>query len=73
MIAKVKNLPSLAGLFRSFVCTFEEKVESDSMKAQHANFDSEQRRAGIRRTVWIVAGAAFAMFVLFFLKQGIWH
>jgi type VI protein secretion system component VasF len=43
------------------------------MKAQHANFDNEQRRAGVRRTVWIVAGAAFAMFVLFFLKQGIWH
>ena len=36
-------------------------------------FDPEQRRAGIRRTVWIVGGIAAAIFVLFFLKQGIWH
>jgi hypothetical protein len=33
----------------------------------------EQRRAGIRRTVWIVGGVAFAMFVLFFVKQFFWH
>ncbi|HEY2397223.1 MAG TPA: hypothetical protein VGH81_14775 [Rudaea sp.] len=43
------------------------------MSNQSANFDSDQRRAGIRRTAWIVAGMALAMFVLFFLKQGIWH
>ena len=43
------------------------------MKAQHANFDYEQRRAGIRRTAWIVGGIAVAMFVLFFVKQAIWH
>ena len=41
---------------------------------QHsANFDPDQRRAGIRRTVWIVGGIAFAIFVLFFLQQGIWR
>ena len=33
----------------------------------------EKRRAGIRRTVWIVGGIAFAMFVLFFVKQFFWH
>ena len=38
-----------------------------------ANFDIDQRRAGIRRTVWIMGGVALAIFVLFFLKQGIWH
>ncbi len=43
------------------------------MTDQHTNFDSDQRRAGIRRTVRIVAGIALAVFVLFFLKQGIWH
>ena len=42
------------------------------MNPQHASFDSEQRRAGIRRTVWIVGAIAFASFVLFFLKQAIW-
>jgi len=43
------------------------------MNQPHATFDYGQRRAGIRRTVWIVGGLALAMFVLFFLKQGIWH
>ena len=43
------------------------------MTNQHANFDSEQRRAGIRRTVWIVGGIALAILVLFFLEKGIWH
>jgi len=43
------------------------------MRERHANFDSDQRRAGIRRTAWIVGGMALAMFVLFFIKQGIWH
>lgn len=33
----------------------------------------EQQRAGIRRTVWIVGGIAFTMFVLFFVKQFFWH
>ena len=43
------------------------------MTDQHASFDSDQRRAGIRRTAWIVGGVALAILVLFFLKQGIWH
>ena len=43
------------------------------MSNQHANLDNDQRRAGVRRTVWIVGGIALAIFVLFFLKQGIWH
>ncbi|HEX6833749.1 MAG TPA: hypothetical protein VF132_09490 [Rudaea sp.] len=42
------------------------------MNQHHAN-DLEHRRAGIRRTAWIVGGIAFAIFVLFFVKQGIWH
>jgi uncharacterized membrane protein len=44
-----------------------------AMSNPHANFDSNQRRAGVRRTVWVVGGFALAMFVLFFLKQAIWH
>ena len=43
------------------------------MNQQHANFDPDQRRAGIRRTAWIVGSIAFAIFVLFFLQQGIWR
>jgi hypothetical protein len=42
------------------------------MNTQSAN-SVEQQRAGIRRTVWIVGGIAFAMFVLFIVKQFIWH
>ena len=56
----------MAGLFK--VPSFD--VE---MSQQHANFDNDQRRAGIRRTAWVVGGIALAIFVLFFLKQGIWH
>ena len=33
----------------------------------------KKQRAGIRRTVWIVAGIAFAMYLLFFVKQAFWH
>ena len=33
----------------------------------------QKPRAGIRRTVWIVAGMAFGMYLLFFLKQALWH
>jgi hypothetical protein len=40
------------------------------MEQQHANFDLDQRRAGIRRTVWVVVGIALAIFVLFFVHQG---
>jgi hypothetical protein len=43
------------------------------MQQQPASIDPNQRRAGIRRTVWIMAGIAFAIFVLFFVKQGFWH
>lgn len=43
------------------------------MNSQQANFNIDQRRAGIRRTVWIMGGVALAIFVLFFVKQGIWH
>ncbi|HSE11111.1 MAG TPA: hypothetical protein VLB69_00635 [Rudaea sp.] len=43
------------------------------MTTHPTNFDHDQRRAGIRRTVWIVAGIALAIFVLFFLQQGIWR
>ena len=34
---------------------------------------NQEQRAGIRRTVWIVGGIAFAMFALFFVKQFFWH
>ena len=42
------------------------------MTHQHANFDFESRRAGIRRTVWIVGALAFAVLVLFVAKQVLW-
>jgi len=48
-------------------------VVKNAVSQQHANPESDQRRAGIRRTAWIVGGIAIAMFVLFFVKQGIWH
>jgi hypothetical protein len=57
----------MAGLFKFFVDVV--KV----MNQQHANFDNDQRRADIRRTAWVVGGIALAIFVLFFVKQGIWH
>jgi hypothetical protein len=44
-----------------------------AVSQQHANFDPEQRRAGIRRTAWIVGAIAVAIFVLFFLEQGVLH
>ena len=43
------------------------------MTSTRANFDLQQQRAGIRRTVWIVGGIAFVIFVLFFVKQAFWH
>jgi hypothetical protein len=43
------------------------------MNKQHASFDIDQRRAGARRTAWIVAGIALAILVLFFVKQGLLH
>ena len=43
------------------------------MTDQQASFDPAERRAAVRRTAWVVAGIAVAIFVLFFVKQGIWH
>jgi hypothetical protein len=43
------------------------------MTKTYATANEEQRRAGVRRTVWIVAGMALAMYLLFFLKQAFWH
>jgi hypothetical protein len=43
------------------------------MNKQHASFDIEQRRAGARRTAWIVGGIALTILVLFFLRQGLWQ
>ena len=43
------------------------------MTNTHTTVDLQQQRAGIRRTVWIVGGIAFAMFVLFCVKQFFWH
>jgi len=42
-----------------------------AMHTEQTSFQSDQRRAGIRRTAWIVGGIAFAIFVLFFLEQGV--
>lgn len=44
-----------------------------AMNTQQLKFDSTQRRVGIRRTVWITAAVALTIFVLFFVKQGLWH
>ena len=43
------------------------------MTSTHPIANLQKQRAGIRRTVWIVGGIAFAMFVLFVVKQSIWH
>ncbi len=44
------------------------------MNPQPANHDlDQQRRAGVRRTVWITGVVAALVFVLFFVKQGLWH
>lgn len=43
------------------------------MTQQPTSIDLQARRAGIRRTAWIVGAIALAVFVLFFVKQGIWH
>ena len=44
-----------------------------SQKTASTNLDIDSRRAGIRRTAWVVGAVALAIFVLFFVKQGIWH
>ena len=43
------------------------------MNQQTASTNPDQRRAGIRRTVWITGAMALTMFVLFFIKQFFWH
>ena len=44
------------------------------MNQQHASMNTaHQRRAGVRRTAWIMAAVAVAVFVLFVIKQGLWH
>ena len=42
------------------------------MQQGNTHFD-EQRRAGVRRTVAITAAIAVLVFVLFLVKQGLWH
>ena len=43
------------------------------MKPQPAKPDIDQRRANARRTAWIVAIVAVAIYLLFFLSQGLSH
>lgn len=43
------------------------------MKPQPAKFDPARRRAAARRTAWIVALVAVAIYLLFFLSQGLSH
>jgi hypothetical protein len=43
------------------------------MNEQHVKFDPAERRAAVRRTVWIMSAIALGIFVLFFIKQGIWQ
>jgi hypothetical protein len=44
------------------------------MTPQHASLEREQRRrAGVRRTAWIVAAIALAVYVLFFVQQLVWR
>jgi len=43
------------------------------MNSTQANLNPDQRRAGIRRTVWITAAVALSMFVLFFVTQFAQH
>ena len=42
------------------------------MNQKLASFDINQRRVAVRRTAWIMAAVAIAIFVLFFLKV-FWH
>jgi hypothetical protein len=43
------------------------------MKPQDAKPDTDARRAAARRTAWIVAIAAIAIYLLFFVAQGLSH
>jgi len=44
-----------------------------AMHTEQTPFQTDQRRAGIRRTAWIVGAIAVAIFVLFFVEQGVLH
>ena len=43
------------------------------MNSTQTSPNPDQRRAGIRRTVWITAAVALSMFVLFFITQFAQH
>jgi CHASE3 domain sensor protein len=43
------------------------------MKQTSAKTDTDQRRAAARRTAWIVAIVAVAIYLLFFLSQWLSH
>jgi hypothetical protein len=41
---------------------------------QHpASTNPDPRRASVRRTVWIVAAVALAIYLMFFLEKGLGH
>jgi len=43
------------------------------MRHHSASTDPVQRRASVRRTVWIVAAIALAIYLMFFLEKGLGH
>jgi len=43
------------------------------MRHHSASTDPAQRRASVRRTVWIVAAIALAIYLMFFLEKGLGH
>jgi hypothetical protein len=43
------------------------------MNQQAASTNLDHRRAGIRRTAWIMAAVAVTIFVLFFVQQAFWR
>jgi len=43
------------------------------MRQHPASTDPGQRRASVRRTVWIVAAVAIAIYLMFFLEKGLGH
>ena len=47
-------------------------VTETMTQPQRAPDESRQRRA-IKRTAWIVGAVAVAMYVLFFIRQGLWR
>ena len=43
------------------------------MQQGNTHSNQQQRRAGVRRTARIAAAIAVTVFVLFVVKQGLWH